>query len=50
MPDLLQFTTDIRKSHRETQCTLKLVCIDRVLFVWADLHVSLCEQQHPKRE
>ena len=38
------------KSHRETQCPLKLVCKDRVLFVWADLYVSLCEQQHPKRE
>jgi hypothetical protein len=50
MTDLLQFTIDIRKSHRETQCTLKLVCTDSILFVWADLHVSLCEQQHLKRE
>jgi hypothetical protein len=50
MTDLLEFTTDIRKSQREIQCTLKLLCKDHVLFVWADLHVSLCEQQHPKRE
>ena len=28
--------------------TLQHLCEDRVLFVWVDLHVSLCSQQHPK--
>ena len=26
------------------------MCEDRVMFVSVDLHVSLCWQQHPKRE
>ena len=49
MTDLLQFTTNVRKSHRQPQCTLQLVCEDGVLFVWGDLDVYLCQQQqHPK--
>jgi hypothetical protein len=50
MTDLLQFTINVRKSHRQPQCTLQLVCEDCVLFVWVDLHVSLCGQQHPSWE
>ena len=34
MADLLQFTINIRKSHRQPQYTLQLVCEDRVLFVF----------------
>ena len=30
--------------------TLQLVCEDRVLFVWVNLDVSSCSQQHPKCE
>jgi hypothetical protein len=37
--NLLQFTISVRKSHRQPQCTLQLVCEDRVFFEWADLHV-----------
>jgi len=49
MKNLLHFTINIRKSHRQPQCTLQLVCEDRVLFVTVDLHVYLCRrQQHPK--
>jgi len=47
MTYLLRFTTHILKSCRHPQCTLQLVCEDRVLFIWVDLHVSLCWQQHP---
>ena len=36
----------VRKSHRQPKRTLQLVCEDRVLYVWIDLHVSLCEQEH----
>jgi hypothetical protein len=43
----LQFTINVRKSHCQPQCTLQLVCEDRVLFVWVNFHVSLCGQQHP---
>ena len=46
--DVLQFTTDIRKSYSQPQRTVHFVCEDRVLFVTVDLHVSLCKQQHPK--
>ena len=46
--DVLQFKVDVRKSHRQPQCTVQLVCEDRVLFVRVDFHVALCEQQHPK--
>ena len=48
MTYLLQFTINIRKSHRQPQRTLQLVCEDRVLFVCVDFHVSLCGLQHPK--
>jgi hypothetical protein len=48
--NLLQFIINVRKSHRQPQCTLQLVCESRVLFVWVDLHVSLRGQQHPKCE
>jgi hypothetical protein len=50
MTNLLQFTINVRKSHCQPQCTLQLVCEDRVLFVSVDLHVSLCRQQHPECE
>jgi hypothetical protein len=38
------------KIPRWNSVHLKHVCKDNILFVWADLHVSLCEQQHLKRE
>jgi len=31
MTNLLPFTTTLRKSHRQTQCTLQQVCEDGVL-------------------
>jgi len=31
MTDLLQFTINVPKPHRQSQCTLQLVCEDRVL-------------------
>jgi hypothetical protein len=46
--NLLQFTINVPKSHRQPQRTLQLVCEDRVLFVSVDLHVSLRCQQHAK--
>jgi hypothetical protein len=49
MKNLLQFTINVKKSHRQTQRTLQLVCEDHVLFVRAD-RFSLCEQQRPKCE
>jgi hypothetical protein len=48
--NLVHFKISIRKSHRQLQCTLKLVYEDRVLFLSVDLHVSVCWQQHPKFE
>jgi hypothetical protein len=45
---MLQLTIHFRKSHRQPQCTLQLVCEDRALFAWTDLRVSLCGQQHRK--
>jgi hypothetical protein len=33
MKNLLEFTIYFLKSHRQPQCTLQLVCEDRVLFV-----------------
>ena len=47
---LLHFTIYILKSHHQPQCTLQFMCEDCVLFVWVDLHVYLCGQQHPKCE
>jgi len=32
--NLLQLITNIRKSHRQPQCNLQLLCEDRVMFVW----------------
>ena len=48
MTNLLRFTVNARKSHHQPQCNLKLLREDGVFFVWVDLHVSLCGQQHPK--
>ena len=50
MINLLEFTLNVRKSHRQLNLTLQLVYEDRVLFVSVDLHVSLCWQQHTKCE
>jgi hypothetical protein len=50
MPNLLRFTTNVQKSHRQTRRNLQLVCENRVLSVWVDLDVSLCRLQHPKFE
>jgi len=44
----LRFATNVQQSHRQPQCTWQLVRKDRVLFVWFDLHVSLCGQMHLK--
>jgi len=33
MKNLLQFTMNVKKSHRQPQRTLRLVCEDRVLFL-----------------
>jgi hypothetical protein len=45
--NLLQFTTNVWKSHCQAQCTLHVMYRDCMLFVWVDIHVSLCRQQHP---
>ena len=51
MNNLLQFRMlNVRKSHRQPQRTLQLVCEDRLLFVSVDLHVSLCSLRHLKCE
>jgi hypothetical protein len=47
---MLQCTINVRKSQHQPQCTLQLVCEDRVLFVWVYLHVSLCRHHHAKCE
>ena len=44
------FRNKCSNSHRQLQCTLQLVCKDRVLFVWDDIGFSLCGQQHTKCE
>ena len=46
--EVLQFTTEIQKSHRQLHRTVQLVYEDPVLFVTADFHVTLRGQQHPK--
>ena len=47
--EVLQFTTEIRKYHRQPHRTVQLVYEDRVFFVTADdSHVALRGQQHPK--
>jgi len=48
MTHLLQLTINVPKSHRQPQCTLQLVCEDRVLLVTVDLRVPLLRPQHPK--
>ena len=48
MTNLLQFTINVRKSHRQLRCTLQLVCKDRLLFVSVYIHVPLCVQLNPK--
>ena len=50
MTKLSQFTINVRKSHRQPQCTLQLVCQDRVLCARGDLNISLFSEQHPKFE
>ena len=35
------------KNQPSTSVHFPLVCEDRVLFVWVDLHMSSCWQQHP---
>ena len=49
MTNLLQFTTIVPKSH-QLQCTLQCLFDEHVLFIQVDLHISVCRQQHPKRE
>ena len=36
---------NVRKFHRQAECSSQLVWEDRVLFVLVDLHVSLGGQQ-----
>jgi len=42
MTNLIEFKIIVRKSKRQIQCTLQLMCEDCVLFIWVDLQVSLC--------
>jgi hypothetical protein len=44
---LLNFTINIRKSHRQPQCTLQSLCENRVTFVRDELRVSICRQRDP---
>jgi len=44
MTNLLQFTINVRKSHRHSQGTLQLVYEYHMSFVWGDFHVSVCGQ------
>ena len=50
MTNLLQFTIKVWKPYCQPQCTSKLLCEDLVLFVWADLHISVCRQRHSECE
>jgi len=45
--NLLQFTINVWKTHCQPRYTLHIMCRDCMLFVWVDIHVSLCRQQHP---
>ena len=51
MINLLHFTINVRKSHRHPQCTLKLLCEDRVLlesafiFLYADSSIENAKEQ-----
>ena len=49
MTNLLQLTINLQKSH-QTKHTLQPVCKVCVSFIWVDLYVSSCGQQHPKCE
>jgi hypothetical protein len=40
MTNVLQYTINVRKSHRQVQYTLQLVCEESVFFVRVDGHVS----------
>jgi len=44
----LQSTINVRKSHRQPQCHLLLLCEGRGFLVWVDLQVCWRGQQHPK--
>jgi len=48
--DLLKFTINVRKFHRQLQCILQLVCDDRALLFIVDLHFPLRRKEHPKCE
>jgi len=50
MNNFLQFGTNVMKSHRQPEWTLRVEWEDRMLYAWVDLHVSVCGQQHPKCE
>ena len=49
MTNLLQLTISLQKSH-QNQHTLQPTCKGRTFFIWADIHISSCGQQHPKCE
>jgi len=42
--ELVQFIRNVRKFHRQYQCTLQLVWRHGVLFVWVRLDVPLCRR------
>jgi len=46
--DLIQFKIHFQKSHRQPQCTLHLVCEDRVLIFWFDLRVFFLQATEAK--
>jgi len=47
---LFRFTINVLKSHRHAQCTLQLVCKDRVLFVGDYRHVVVYGEQQQNCE
>jgi hypothetical protein len=48
MTNLLHRNVKFVPKFHQSQCTLQCTFEERVLFIWLDLHVSLCKQQHPK--
>jgi len=48
--NLLQFTINALKSHRQPQCTLQLVCEDRLLYVSVDLYILFMHAAAPEME
>jgi hypothetical protein len=50
MTNLLQFTKNVKKSHRQPQWTSRLVCEVRVFFSLFDISGFLFGQLHPKYE